>query len=107
MTPSKVKIEDLRGFVFVSDPQVSPDGGRAAFVHTAVDYDEDDYVKHIWMLDTATGRHRQFTSGPGKDSNPRWSPDSSRLLFLSSAREPEKKNQLYGIDAVRAVIQRK
>jgi len=99
MTSRKVKIEDLRSFVFVSDPQVSPDGGRAAFVHTAVDYDEDDYVKHIWMLDTATGKHRQFTSGTGKDSNPRWSPDGSRLLFLSSGREPEKKNQLYVIDA--------
>lgn len=94
-----VEIEDLRGFVFVSDPQASPDGGKVAFVHTAIDYDGNDYVKHIWMADAETGEAAQFTGGQGKDSNPRWSPDGSRLLFLSSNREPDKKNQLLVISA--------
>ena len=94
-----VEIEDLRGFVFVSDPQVSPDGGKVAFVHTAINYDSNDYVKHIWMADAETGEGAQFTGGQGKDSNPRWSPDGSRLLFQSSNREPDKKNQLLVISA--------
>ncbi len=38
MPPRKIKIEDLRRFVFVSDPQVSPDGSQVAFVHTKIDY---------------------------------------------------------------------
>ncbi|HUV35225.1 MAG TPA: hypothetical protein VMW22_09820, partial [Candidatus Desulfaltia sp.] len=58
-----VEIEDLRGFVFVSDPQVSPDGGKVAFVHTTIDYDGNDYVKHIWMADAETGEAAQFTGG--------------------------------------------
>jgi len=49
MSKRKVKIEDLRKFIFVSDPQVSPDGRRIAFVRTRVNYDEDSYVKHVWL----------------------------------------------------------
>jgi dipeptidyl aminopeptidase/acylaminoacyl peptidase len=92
MPPRKVKIEDLRRFVFVSDPQVSPDGGRVAFVHSTIDYPNDGYVKHIWVWERGSGEAAQFTHGPGSDSNPRWSPDGSQLLFVSSKRQPEKKS---------------
>ncbi|MCW4050468.1 MAG: hypothetical protein NWE89_12115, partial [Candidatus Bathyarchaeota archaeon] len=95
-----MEIKDLRGFIFVSDPQVSPDGSKVAFVHTSIEYKADDYVKHIWIHDRETGRNSQYTYGTGKDSNPRWSPDGSRLLFLSSGREPEKKAQLYVINTM-------
>ncbi|MBD3205074.1 hypothetical protein GF319_01870, partial [Candidatus Bathyarchaeota archaeon] len=95
MVSRKVRIEDLSEFKFISDPQISPDGRKVAFVHTAIDYEEDDYIKHIWMLDVETGEKDQFTYSDGKDSNPRWSPDGSKLLFLSTGRESDKKNQLY------------
>jgi dipeptidyl aminopeptidase/acylaminoacyl peptidase len=91
MPPRKIKVEDLRRFVFISDPQVSPDGDRVAFVHTKIDYPNDGYQKHIWIWDRTIGKARQFTHGTGSDSYPRWSPDGESLLFLSSKREPEKK----------------
>ena len=91
MPPRKIKIEDLRRFTFVSDPQISPDGSQVAFVHTKIDYPNDGYQKHIWIWDRTTGKARQFTHGTGSDSNPRWSPDGKQLLFLSSKRDPEKK----------------
>ncbi len=97
MSPRRVKVEDLRRFTFVSDPQVSPDGKQVAFVHTKIDYKNDGYVKHIWIWDGE--KSRQFTYGPGQDSNPRWSPDGKSLHFLSKDREPEKKTQLYAIPA--------
>ena len=100
MIARKVKIEDLRRFVFVSDPQISPDGRRVAFVHTKIDYSEDRYLKHIWMWDRELGKAEQFTHGPGSDSYPRWSPDGQRLLFLSRERQPEKKkDQLWVISS--------
>ncbi len=92
MPPRKVKIEDLRRFVFVSDPQVSPNGGRVAFVHTTIDYPNDGYVKHIWVWERESGEAAQFTHGPGSDNNPRWSPDGGQLLFVSSKRQLEKKS---------------
>lgn len=98
MAPRNIEIKDLRKFVFISDPQTSPDGSRVAYVQTSVDYENDGYIKHIWLHDVATGKNSQFTYGGGRDSFPRWSPDGNRLIFLSSGREPESKTQLYVID---------
>lgn len=99
MAPHPVKPKDLRKFVFISDPQMSPDGSKVAYVHTTIDYEENDYVKHVWLHDVATGKDVQFTSGSGKDSYPRWSPSGNKLLFLSSGRQPESKTELYVIYA--------
>ncbi len=98
MTQESFKPEDLRKFVFISDPQISTDGLKTAYVHTTIDYEENDYVKHIWIHDNRTGMDTQFTYGNGRDTYPRWSPDGEKLLFLSKGREPEKKNQLYVIN---------
>jgi dipeptidyl aminopeptidase/acylaminoacyl peptidase len=93
-----MKIEDLRKFKFVSDPQVSPDGKMVAFVLSEISYERDAYERHIWLAETLTGKHEQFTFGTGSDTNPRWSPDSKRLLFLSNGRQPGKKTQLFIIN---------
>ena len=100
MSPRKVKIQDLHRFRLVSDPQVSPDGRKVAFVLTQMDFVKNGYTKHIFVLDRATGESRQFTSAIGSDSHPRWSPDGKEILFLSSNRDPQKKkSQLYIIRA--------
>jgi dipeptidyl aminopeptidase/acylaminoacyl peptidase len=95
MSPNPVRPKDLRKFVFISDPQTSPDGSKIAYVHTSIDHKKNDYVKKIWMHDLVTGTDTQFTYSQGKDSFPRWSPNGEKLLFLSSERQPDKKAQLY------------
>jgi len=97
MEKRKITIQDLRHFKFISDPQISPDGSKVAFVHTTIDY-EQGYLKHIWMWDAKTGIITQFTHGRGNDSHPRWSPDGKTLLFLSTSSQ-FKKSQLYIIPA--------
>jgi dipeptidyl aminopeptidase/acylaminoacyl peptidase len=97
MAKRKIKVEDLRKFKFVSDPRICPDGSRIAFVVSVIDYDENKYLRSIWMADTDSGKLSQFTHGPGSDINPRWSPDGEKILFLSNGREKNKKTQLYTI----------
>jgi len=97
MPKRKINIEDLRRFKFVSDPQVSPDGEKVAFVLSTINYEGDTYERHIWTADTASGSVEQFTHGPGSDTYPRWSPDGRQLLFMSRGREPDKKPQLWVI----------
>jgi dipeptidyl aminopeptidase/acylaminoacyl peptidase len=77
--------KDLFNFVWIGDPQVSPDGARVAFVRTTVNDKKDGYNTAIWTVITATGETRQLTNGP-RDTTPRWSPDGKYLLFI---RAPE------------------
>jgi dipeptidyl aminopeptidase/acylaminoacyl peptidase len=99
MAPRLIRVEDLRGFQFVSDPRVSPDGRRIAFVLSRINIEKDAYERHVWMADASSGGVEQFTYGQGSDTYPRWSPDGRRLLFLSSGRDEEKKAKIYVIPA--------
>src|ERR1041385_6032124 len=82
--------KDIFSFVWIGDPQVSPDGTRVAFVRTTVNEKKDGYNTAIWTVSTATGETRQLTNGP-RDSTPRWSPDGQYLMFV---RAPEVSGRI-------------
>src|ERR1035437_7993607 len=84
---------DITRIRFVTDPQLSPDGRRVAFVVTILSEEKDEYLSNIWIVDVAGGEPRRFTSGPKRDLAPRWSPDGRYLAFTSD-RQPKKKAQL-------------
>ncbi len=74
---------DLFRFLWIADPQISPDGSRVSFVRVNVDQKKEGYETAIFMVDAGGGEARRFTSGP-RDSSPRWSPDGRSLAFLRS-----------------------
>ncbi|HXL81631.1 MAG TPA: S9 family peptidase [Pyrinomonadaceae bacterium] len=73
--------KDLFNFVWVGDPQISPDGSRVAFVRVAVNEKKDGYNTAIWTVSPGSGETHQLTTGP-RDSSPRWSPDGKYLVFV-------------------------
>lgn len=80
---------DLFKFVWIADPQISPDGKQAVFVRVTVNEKKDGYGTALWIVPTdGSEPPRPFTSGPG-DSSPRWSPDGTRIVFT---RRAEKKD---------------
>src|SRR5687768_15282967 len=90
-----MKPEDLTRFRTASDPQISPDGRRVAFVVTTLSTEKDEYLSNVWVTETdGSTEPRRLTTGPKRDTFPRWSPDGKWLAFVSE-REPKKKGQLY------------
>jgi eukaryotic-like serine/threonine-protein kinase len=59
---------------------ISPDGKRVAVERT----DPPTQNKDIWLLDAAGGAATRFTSDPGWDAFPTWSPDGRSLVFTSN-----------------------
>lgn len=77
---------DLFKFVWIADPQISPDGSRIVFMRVWVNQKPERYDSALWMVPTNGGAPRQLTTGP-RDSTPRWSPDGKQLAFIRSAEK--------------------
>jgi len=64
----------------------------------------DDKRAHLWVIDAASGRSSQLTSGDDwNDSDPQWSPDSRRIAFVSDrtgkAFDESHNSDVWVIDA--------
>jgi dipeptidyl aminopeptidase/acylaminoacyl peptidase len=82
--------KDLFDFVWIGDPQVSPDGSHVAFVRVTVNEKKEGYNTSIWTVPIAGGEEpHQLTKGD-LDSVPRWSPDGKFLLFLRATEKNGK-----------------
>src|SRR5262245_44291914 len=89
-------LADMFAFKRVADPQISPDGKLIVYQVTTVDLEGNKSSTNLWLA-AAEGKTppRQLTTSAKSDRHPRWSPDSSKILFESSR---SGENQLWVID---------
>ncbi len=82
-------LDDVYALKQVSDPQISPDGRRVAYVVAAADFERGRWDSDLWVVDTTESarRPRQLTFNVGRDNSPRWSPDSKHIAFLRTRPE--------------------
>jgi dipeptidyl aminopeptidase/acylaminoacyl peptidase len=76
--------EDYFAFHFVSDAHISPDGKEAAFVVTVIDKEHNRRNSSIWLVPVdGHAAPRRLSAENVNSTSPRWSPDGTRLAFLS------------------------
>jgi dipeptidyl aminopeptidase/acylaminoacyl peptidase len=79
--------EDVLALKSVSDAQVSPDGKWVAYVVTSADMKENANDSDVWLVSTSGGEPVRLTTNKKNDNQPRWSPDSKRIAFISAREE--------------------
>jgi len=84
-TESKLfSAEDVFNLEYASGPRVSPDGKSVVYVRRSNDIMTDRARSSLWQVTTQGTDHRPLVSDGSNNSSPRWSPDGTRLAYISS-----------------------
>ncbi|CAA0353418.1 Acylaminoacyl-peptidase [Alteromonas alvinellae] len=86
------KSEDIFNLEYVSEVQVSPNGKHIAYVRRSNDIMSDSSRANVWLASVDGKSNRPLLSSKKNYYSIRWSPDGSRLAYLSNE---EGKPQLY------------
>ena len=69
---------------YASDPRISPDGEWVVYVRQFADVMTDMNYSNLWLVRSDGGEHRPLTTGKFLDNSPRWSPDGTRIAYMSN-----------------------
>ncbi|HUZ00571.1 MAG TPA: S9 family peptidase, partial [Thermomicrobiaceae bacterium] len=73
----------IYGFTSAGDPQVSPDGTRVVYALGKVDPESKKSSSQLWLCGIDGSDARRITWSGERNGGGRWSPDGSRIAFVS------------------------
>lgn len=80
---SRLAPADAFNLEFAQDPQISPDGRKIVYVRQFADIMSDKYYTNLWIINFDGSDNRPLTTGHRSDASPRWSPDGTRIAYIS------------------------
>lgn len=81
--------QDLWACKRLGAPALSPDGRTAVFTVQEWSIQKNKSTSSLWSVPTAGGPARRLTTAAASDSAPTWSPDGTRIAFISKRGEDE------------------
>src|SRR5437867_5192025 len=81
--PDHLTAMDLFDLEIASDPQISPDGEKVIYVRQFSDIKTDKRYSNHWIVNFDGSNNRPLTTGNFSDASPRWSPDGTRIIYIS------------------------
>jgi dipeptidyl aminopeptidase/acylaminoacyl peptidase len=88
-------VDQILGLRRAGSPEISPDGRWVAYTVRETNWDDNSFDTQIWIADAASGAAHQLTVSKKSSQSPAWSPDGSRLAFISDRTD---KRQIYLIN---------
>ena len=85
-------VDQILSIKRAGSPEISPDGRWVAYTIRQTNWDDNAFDTQIWLADAASGSTRQLTNAKKSSQSPAWSPDGSKLAFISDRTD---KRQIY------------
>ncbi|PWN05761.1 S9 family peptidase [Rhodohalobacter mucosus] len=93
---SRMDVFDLQ---WVQDPQVSPDGEHIVYVRRGMDIMKDRRTSSLWIISRVGTQHRKLTTRSESESGAVWSPDGSKIAFISGDDTHDSEIFIHWVDS--------
>jgi len=90
---------DVFELEWAQDPQISPNGQHIVYVRRGMDKMKDRRTSRLWMMNADGSAHMKLTQRDVNESNPRWSPNGSRIAFSSPAEGNGSEIFIYWVES--------
>lgn len=87
---------------YATDPQISPNGKKIAYVRHSMDRINDKDKGQVWLINVEDGVHFPLTDSEAPSHSPRWSPDGRSILF-STTNQAKPELRIYYFQSNRSV----